>query len=84
MARQIAIIQNKTADPDRRIAADLTDAHELIAAKDQRIFAAWSRQATKGMVSCSCHSVGESRSRNCSAIQSMNTRRRGDSCRVWE
>jgi ABC-type nitrate/sulfonate/bicarbonate transport system ATPase subunit len=36
------------------------------------------------MVSCSCHSVGESRSRNCSAIQSMNTRRRGDSCRVWE
>lgn len=37
MARQIAIIQNKTANPDRRIAADLTDAHELIAAKDQRI-----------------------------------------------
>jgi hypothetical protein len=38
LARQIAIIQNKTANLDRRIAADLTDAHELIAAKDQRIF----------------------------------------------
>ena len=25
-----------------------------------------------------------SRSRNCSAIQSMNTRRRGDNWRVWE
>jgi len=25
-----------------------------------------------------------SRSRNCSAIQSMNTRRRGESWRVWE
>ena len=37
MARQIAIIQNKTVNLDRRIAADLTDAHELIAAKDQRI-----------------------------------------------
>jgi hypothetical protein len=37
MARQIAIIQNKTANLDRRIAADLTDAYELIAAKDQRI-----------------------------------------------
>jgi hypothetical protein len=34
MARQIAIIQNKTANLDRRIAADLTDAHELNAAKD--------------------------------------------------
>jgi hypothetical protein len=40
--------------------------------------------AITGMVSCSCHSVDESRSRNCSAIQSMNTRRRGDSCRVCE
>jgi hypothetical protein len=30
MARQIAIIQNKTANLDRRIAADLTDARELI------------------------------------------------------
>lgn len=37
MARQIAFIQNKTANLDRRIAADLTDAYELIAAKDQRI-----------------------------------------------
>jgi hypothetical protein len=35
MARQIAII--KTANHDRRIAADLTDARELIAAKEQRI-----------------------------------------------
>ena len=31
MARNIAIIQNKTANLDRRIAADLTDARELIA-----------------------------------------------------
>jgi hypothetical protein len=30
------------------------------------------------------HSRGESRSRNCSAIQSMNTRRRGDKCRACE
>jgi hypothetical protein len=38
----------------------------------------------KGTVSCACHSVDECRPRNCSAIQSMNTRRRGDSCRVSE
>jgi hypothetical protein len=37
MAHQIAIVQNKTANLDRRIAADLPEARELIAAKDHRM-----------------------------------------------
>jgi hypothetical protein len=33
VARQIATIQNKTANTDRRVAADQLDAHEFSAAK---------------------------------------------------
>jgi hypothetical protein len=76
MARHFATIQNKTANLDRQHGCGSTGCARINCCQRPThvFFPVWSRQATKGMVSYLCHSVGESRSRNCSAIQSMNTR----------